>query len=145
MKLIELEGLLVRARAQNNIYLIARCALMCTAYGTGSRLIPEEKSLIRLRLKAAREKNVTLGLQPGYEIARWLMLSQRLVSEDEIWPRDQDVALIQETCDQYCRERNIKQLASLLHTCKAIVVSVNLALLPPKKREKVKRLAAGLR
>jgi hypothetical protein len=142
----ELLGMLDRARSAGNIYLIARSALMLLGqYGENNFLSKYEKEQILEKYVAARNKKGMLGLEPGYELARWIMLCHYLLPDENVWPSRDDIALIREASDQYCRDRNLRQIASLVQTCSIFNVSLNLRLLPLKKRRKIIRLAARLR
>lgn len=137
-------SLLERAREEQDIYIIARVALMIRGRGHMASLTPAEHSVILQSLENARIRKGILGLEAGYELARWLLICRYLFPEREIQPATEDVAMIQEACDSYIDNRILKQVASLVHMRKELGIQISINRLPPKKRRYVLKLAATL-
>lgn len=137
--------MLERARKEKNIYIIARSVMMLRGVGVDCQLTDSEKSEVILKLEKARKSQGMLGLEPGYELARWLMICRFLMPESQIRPSKDDIVLIQEACDSYCRDRIFKQVASLVHMSQILQIPIKINHLPKKKRRLIKKIAATLR
>lgn len=144
METSQLFSLLEEARENHNIYLIARAALMISGRNYEVTLTEEEKTEILKCLENARDRKGILGLEDGYELARWLLICQYLFPEKEIRPSESDVTMIQQACDSYIDDRILKQVASLVHMRKELNISISINRLPPKKQKYVLKLAATL-
>ena len=140
----QLLSLLERARENNDIYIIARAALMLKGRGHDAPLTPAEHSIILQCLENARVRKGILGLEAGYELARWIIICQHLFPDKKIVPTDADKQMIQGACDSYCADRILKQIASLVHMGKVLNIPISLNKLPPKKRKFVEKMAATL-
>ena len=140
----QLLSLLGRARESQDIYTIARAALMLKGRGYDAPLTAIEHSAILLCLQNARIKKGILGLETGYELARWILICQYIFPDKELVPTDADQLMIQEACNTYCAERILKQVASLVHMGKVLNIPININRLPPKKRKYVLKLAVTL-
>ena len=105
----------MKGRENQDIYIIARAALMLKGRGHVTPLTPGEHSTILQCLENARLRKGILGLEVGYELARWILICQYLFPDKEIVPTDADKRMIQEACDSYCTDRILKQVASLYH------------------------------
>ncbi|MCA9366196.1 hypothetical protein KC722_01305 [Candidatus Kaiserbacteria bacterium] len=145
MKESQLFALLEEGRKNNNIYLVARAALLLRGIGVPNCLTADEKNLILYRLQCAREGKGTLGLEPGYELARWILICRYIFPEKYIVPSLDDIRMIQEACDSYCKDRILKQVASLVHMQGLLNIPLSINRLPPKKRKYVMKLAAALK
>lgn len=140
----QLLSLLSEARERGNHYLIARATLMLRGRGHGVSLSILEETTILQCLENARERKGILGLEDGYELARWLLICRYLFPEKEIRPSTSDVTMIQQACDSYIDDRILKQVASLVHMRKELNIPISISRLPPKKRKYVLKLAATL-
>jgi len=144
METSQLFSLLKEARENYNIYIIARAALMISGRDHEFTLTAEEKSEILKCFENARERRGILGLEDGYELARWLMICRYLFPEKEIHPSASDITMIQQACDSYIDDRILKQVASLVHMRQELNIPISINRLPPKKRKYVLKLAATL-
>ena len=144
MEKSQLFSLLEEARENQNIYLIARATLMLQGRGYDVSLSRLEEATIIKCLENARNRKGILGLEDGYELARWLLICQHLFPEKEIQATSSDITMIQQACDSYINDRILKQVASLVHMRKELNIPINFNRLPPKKRKYVLKLAATL-
>lgn len=145
MEARQLFTLLKKARASENIYIIARMVVMLRGQGHCVELSEVEQDSILQCLNNARRGKGILGLESGYELARWILICRHLFPEKEIEPTIDDTCMIQEACDSYCDDRILKQVASLVHMGKVLNITININKLPPKKRKFVEKLAATLK
>ena len=144
MEMSQLFSLLADARENHDIYLIARAALMLKGHDHDIALTDEERAEIIQCLEDARNRNGILGLEDGYELARWILICRHLFPEKGIKATSSDIIMIQEACDSYIDDRILKQVASLVHMRKELDIPVSINRLPPKKRKYVLKLAATL-
>lgn len=140
----QLYSLLESARERQDIYIIARAALMLQGRGCSVALTENEKTTIFQCLENSRKKKGALGLEPGYELARWILICRYLFPEEEISLFKEDIKMIQEACDSYINDRILKQIASIIHMSQVLGIEINLNRLPLKKRRWVEKLAATL-
>lgn len=144
MEKSQLFSLLEEARENQNIYLVARATLMLRGHGQDVALSLHEEMAILQCLKKARNRKGILGLEDGYELARWLLICRHLFPQKEIKPTSSDIKMIQQACDSYINDRILKQVASLVHMRKELNIPISINRLPPKKRKYVFKLAATL-
>lgn len=144
MDTYQLFSLLKNAREVGNIYHIARAAIMLRHRNVPGELTEREKVQIYYCLEQSRTGHGILGLEPGYELARWLMICRYLFPEKAIEPTPTDIEMIQRACDSYCNDRILKQVASLVQMSRVLEINISITKLPPKKRKKVLTLSAAL-
>jgi len=145
MEKAQLLSLLERARRDQDTYLTARAVMMLQFRGYAATLTTQEKDTIIQCLENSRRGKGILGLEPGYELARWILICEYVFPETECRPTASDIRMIQEACDSYCADRRfLKQIASLVHMGKVLNIPINLNKLPPKKRKYVEKMAATL-
>jgi hypothetical protein len=140
----QLLSLLQRARNEGNPYILARATLMLRGRGHDVSLNSLEEATILQCLENARDKKGILGLEDGYELARWLLNCRYLFPGKEIRPSSSDITMIQQACDSYIDDRILKQVASLVHMRQELNIPISINRLPPKKRKYVLKLAATL-
>lgn len=117
---------------------------MLKGRGYKTPLTPAEYSAVLKCLENARLRKGILGLEAGYELARWILICQYLFPNMEIAPTDAEKLMVQEACDSYCADRILKQVASLVHMGKVLNIPISLNKLPPKKRKFIEKMAATL-
>jgi len=144
MQKTQLLSLLEEARENHNMYLIARATLMLKGRNHNTTLTDEERSNIIQCLEDTRNRKGILGLEDGYELARWILICRYLFFEKEIQATSSDITMIQQACDSYIDDRILKQVASLMHMRKELNIPISINRLPPKKRKYVLKLAATL-
>jgi|GEM_PF-4732507 len=108
-----------------DIYDTARELQVKKMKGETVTLSTETAVSIRQSLQTARSGVSQMGLEPGYERARWLMIATTLLSE-EVSVTEEDIAAIQEAAAVYIAKRNFYQLASLIQTAEVVGISINL-------------------
>jgi hypothetical protein len=136
---------LERSRISSDTYLIGRKLMLLKGLGIEEPLNENEFGDILQKLEQTRSGKSTMPiLEPGYELARWLMIIRALKPDYALAITPSDKQLIDEAMESYRKEENYDQIGSLIETCKYIGVQPEMKTFSKEEEQRANASADAL-
>ncbi len=133
-----LEELTQLRKSHGHIYQIARKVQVLRGLGHAVDLTEDESQQVKEALTNIRNGETDMELEPGYVLARWLMINNYFWPGSEIVTSD-DKAKINEAARTYKEQENFYQLASLINTVQFIHSTVEFGEVTPEQQLEINR------
>ena len=124
-----------RAKSSPDIYQIARCVQVLQTHGYNVTLTQQERDAVTENLNQAREGKSQRPIEQGYEIARWFFLCKFFAIPFQIEGADR--VQMDKAIQKFKTDKNWRQLASFVITCRFIGIDIPLSDLKPSDRKEV--------